>query len=136
MANKYSGFLAQIKVSDGGGGWDTIAAVRDIEGPGLAVDTIEAHDRDGGGWKEFMGGLKDGGEVSFDIAYDPAEDTHDGGTGLVSWLGATKDWRMALPASVNWDFSAILTTFQPTAPLNDLFTASITLKVTGAPTLA
>lgn len=136
MANKYSGFDVLLKVSDGAGGWDTIAGLRDIEGPGLTADTIEAHDRDGGGWKDFLGGLKSGGEVTFDIAYDPVEDTHDGGTGLVSFLGVSKSWRLALPASVNWDFAALVTNFQPTAPLNDLFTASITLTVTGTPTLA
>src|SRR5690349_5997020 len=58
--------------------YETIANVTSISGPDRKRETIDvtAHDSPGQ-YMEFIGGLKDGGEVSLDINYDPAEDTHD-----------------------------------------------------------
>src|ERR1700754_2400702 len=56
----------------------TIANVTNISGPDRKRETIDvtAHDSPDG-WMEFIGGLKDGGEVQLDINYDPGETTHD-----------------------------------------------------------
>ena len=135
---KYSGYDAQLGVDDGAGGYTTVAQVRDISGPGLGTDTIETSDRDGSGWKEFLGGLADGGEVTFDVLYDPTGATHNATTGLVGMLAskAVKSWQLALPGSVNWTFDGLVTGFDPKAPLNDALTADVTIKVSGQPTLA
>ncbi|HRJ40832.1 MAG TPA: phage tail tube protein [Caldilineaceae bacterium] len=139
MANKYLGFPVTLGTYNGST-YDTIAGVRDIDGPGLSRDTVEVSSRSSTNrWREFLAGMIDGGEVSFDIVYDPAETTHkNASTGLLALQvsGAATMFRMGLPASVNWDFTAIVTKFQPTAPLEDALTASITFKITGQPTLA
>jgi len=130
---KYSGYDAVLKV-DG----TTVAQVRDISGPGISTETTETTDRDGDGWKEFIGGLKDGGEVTFDILYDPSAATHDGTTGIVALANSReeKTWTVEWPGSVTWSLPGIVTKFEPKAPLADAMTADVTVKVSGKPTLA
>lgn len=100
--------------------------------PGISRETIDvtAHDSEDG-WMEFLGGLKDGGEVSFEVNYDPAK--HDD---LLADLHAQAiSWRVTFPdpAATEWTVNAILTGFEPDAPYDDKLSASITLKVTGKP---
>jgi len=130
-----------LKLGDGGGPetFATIAEVRGISGPSLAADAIEATNHDSEeAWREFIGGLKDGGEVSFDINFIPDEGTHDASTGLASKVGYKDNYQLVFPTSpaVTWSFPAVLTGFEPTAPIDDVLTAAITLKVAGKPTLA
>ena len=136
---KYHGFDVKLARSDGLGGWTTIAQVRDITGPGLELNTIDATDRDSSNkWMEFVSGLKDGGEVSFDIAYDPSNATHGATSGLLDMLeqGTSDSFQVQFPGGVSWTFTAFVTGFEPSAPLDDLLTASVTMKLTGQPTLA
>jgi predicted secreted protein len=56
----------------------TIANVTNIGGPARSRETIDVTTHGSpDAWMEFIGGLKNGGEVSLDINYDPAEATHD-----------------------------------------------------------
>lgn len=79
---------------------------------------------------EFLGGLKDPGEVSFDVNYDPSE--HDK---LVDDFEEDNpvNYEVAFPDGTVWAFGAILTGFEPEAPYDDKLTASLTLKVTSKP---
>src|SRR5687768_227094 len=75
------GFGTQFKRAIGtapGTTYEVIANVTNISGPSRSRETIDvtAHDSPDQ-YMEFIGGLKDGGEVSLDINYDPSETTHD-----------------------------------------------------------
>ncbi|MEV4672165.1 phage tail tube protein [Actinomadura sp. NPDC049382] len=113
----------------------TIANVTSINPPSMERETLDvtAHDT-ANGWREFVGGLKDGGEVSADVNYDPAE--HDV---LVADFDDEnpRNYRIVFPDpdATTWSFSAILTGFEPEAPFDDKLAASLTWKVTGKPTL-
>ncbi|MBA9002009.1 phage tail tube protein [Thermomonospora cellulosilytica] len=113
-----------------------LANVTSIEGPGLSRETIDvtAHDSPDA-WMEFRGGLKDGGELSLEVNYDPAE--HDV---LVADLDddEPRDYRLVFPdpAATTWTLKLILTEFQPEAPVDDKLAASLTFKVSGKPVLA
>ncbi|HET7041687.1 MAG TPA: phage tail tube protein [Gemmatimonadales bacterium] len=114
------------------GTFAALAKITNIGGPGISRETLDvtAHDSPDG-WREFLGGLKDGGEVSADINYDPAD--HDT---LVADLDAQAiNYRITWPGGAKWAFPAILTGFEPSAPFDDKLTASITWKVAGKPTL-
>ncbi len=120
----------------------TIGQVTDLSGPSPTVDTVESttHDSslvnhsgvEGVIAREFLAGLFDGGELTISIAYDPTLASHiklmdlvgdvDAHTCIIKW-NAT--------AAGDWQFEAHVTGFTPTAPLGDLRTADITLKVTG-----
>lgn len=111
-----------------------VANIMDITGPGISRNTIDVTSHDSpNGYREFLGGLRDGGEVTFDINFDPAEDTH---SQLITDLDAADpiDYRVEFPNGATWTISGILTGFEPGAPVDDKLTASVTIKVTGKPT--
>lgn len=114
----------------------TIANVTSINPPSMERETIDvtAHDSEDG-WMEFVGGLKDGGEVSADVNYDPSE--HDV---LVADFDDEnpRNYRIVFPDAdaTTWSFQAILTGFEPEAPYDDKLAASLTWKVTGRPSLS
>ena len=116
--------------------FSTIANVTSINPPSMERSTIDvtAHDSDDG-WMEFLGSLKDGGEVSADVNYDPSE--HDA---LVADFDddAPRNYKIVFPDAdaTTWSFQAILTGFEPEAPYDDKLAASLTWKVTGKPTLS
>lgn len=113
-----------------------IANVTSIKGPELSRDTIDvtAHNSTDA-WMEFVGSLKDGGEVSVDVNYDPS--LHDVLIGDFD-DDAPRNYKIAFPVTpaVTWAFKALLTGFSAEAPYDDKLAASLTLKVSGKPTIA
>lgn len=136
MANKYSGFAAVLQTTISSTLTD-IAGVRDISGPELKQDSIEVSSRDNK-WKEFVAGQIDGGEITFDIVYDPDTPTHLAGTagGLVKdlidkTLQAFK-LKFADTTPATYTFSGFVTKFVPKVPFNGMQSADVTIKVSGA----
>jgi len=141
--SKYSAFGTQIAADFAGGTtYTTIAQVKNITPPSLTRNTIDVTTHDSPDWwMEFIKGLKDGGEVSFDIVYDPALGSHDAATGLLSDFAdddTIAAWKITFPdtGTTEWTFDAIISAFTPAAPTDNSLDASITLKVAGKPTLA
>lgn len=118
------------------------AQVTNISGPSLSLDTedVTTHDSSGA-WEEVVGTILRGGEITLDIAYDPAEDTHDAtaGNGLLSRMeGKTKtDFSIVFPdsASTTWNFDGYVTGFESDAAHDGALTASVTIKLDGDPVL-
>lgn len=118
--------------------YETIANVTNISGPERTRETIDvtAHDSPDQ-WMEFIGGLKNGGEVQLDINYDPAELTHD----LDDDFDDTepRNYRVViLPDTADehtWQIKGIMTTVGDEFPYDDKMARSVTIKVTGKPTL-
>ena len=122
----------------------TIGGVTNVAGPGFSLDTIDvtAHDSPGA-FEESIATIIRQGEVTVDINYDPNDPTHSAdpaGEGLVQALvdRAVKNFQLIWPVTpaVQWNFQALVTGFEPSAPYDDKLGASVTLKVTGQPTLA
>lgn len=117
--------------------FDEVASVTALSGPGLSRDTNEvtAHDSPDQ-YKEFIGSLKDGGEVSMDINWDPEQTTH---ADLLADFEDTvpRDYKLSLPVATTteWAFSAIMTGFDPTQNPDGKLEASVTFKITGKPVL-
>jgi len=113
--------------------FSAIANVTSVEGPGMERETIDvtAHDSPDG-WMEFVGGLKDAGEVELELNYDPSE--HDV---LVADMDdeEPRNYQLVFPDGTTWSFAAILTEFSVEAPYDDKLTANVTYKVTGRPVL-
>ncbi|MFD3352735.1 phage tail tube protein [Streptomyces fradiae] len=129
-------FGTQLQRGDGGGSevFTTIANATNISGPGLARNTIDVTSHDSpDSTMEFIGGLVDPGEVSVDINYTPA--LHDT---LVEDLYDTdpRNYRLVFPDTANttWQFAAVLTGFEASAPYDDKLSATLTFKVSGKPT--
>lgn len=120
----------------------TIAQVQAISGPSLAADTIDVTTHDStNAWEEMVVGILRSGEVSVDIVYDPADDTHDatGGNGLLTRLNSRVRTDFSLifsdTGSTTWGFNGDVTGFVPGMPHDGALTAAVTIKITDSPTL-
>lgn len=142
---KYAAYAATLKVDIDGSGAGTAAVigqVRDISGPGLSRDAIEVTSRDSTSiWREFIKGLKDGGEVGFDIVFDPDLATHASATGILKDLtddSTIASWIVTFPDTTptTWTFDGILTAFEPKMPMDGELSADVTVKVSGEPVMA
>jgi hypothetical protein len=114
----------------------SIKACKDITLPSASTDEIDITTHDSAG-KEFMDGDTDYGEVGFDINYDPAEPTHV----LLQALSMSKDrhnWQaiMTDDGAQTWAFEGWVKTFQLSAPVSGVYTATVAIRVTGAPSVA
>ena len=111
-----------------------IKGCKDLTLPSASTDEIDitTHDSDG---KEFMDGDTDFGEVGFDINYDPDEPTHVFLQGL-SMSKSRVNWQAIMtniPTPQEWDFEGWVKTFTLTAPVSGVYTATVAIRVTGAP---
>jgi predicted secreted protein len=123
-------FGTQLQRFDGDA-FGAIGSITSLSGPGLSRETLDvtAHDSPGA-WMEFLGGLKDGGEVSADINRQPA--THDVLTADFNDPDP-RSYRMVWPSGSQWTFDAILTSYEADSPHDDKLSASLTWKVSGIP---
>lgn len=125
--------------STGTGTFVTVASVTDISGPSREREAIEvtAHDSPNQ-YREFVKGLKDGGEVELTINYDPGSPT-------IADLDDDfeeddlRDYQIVIfPATINewtWDFSALITSLGDEFPHDDKMERTVTFKISGKPTL-
>lgn len=110
-----------------------IGNVGNFSGPSAERETydVTAHDTPNG-WREFIGGLKNGGEVSAEVHYDPS--IHD-----TIWADfeddVARDYKMMSPVGETWDFQAWLTGFEREMPVDGQMSATLTWQVTGKPSL-
>ena len=135
MSNAISSFGTLLKR-----GAVTIAEVRDVTGPSLQQSTAEVTNHSSPGrYREFLATVIDGGEVTFEIGYVPSEATHGvAAGGLLDDMenGNISAYSVTFPDTTAWSFSAIVTGFEPSAPVDGALTANVTFKVAGQPTLA
>lgn len=115
-----------------------VAQVTNIGGPGLAADTVDVTTHDStNAWEEIVIGILRSGEISLDIVYDPADDTHDatGGAGLLTRYEGKTRTNFSLVFSdtgtTTWGFDGDITGFVPGAPHAGGLTAAVTIKPTG-----
>ena len=119
-----------------------IVQVTNISGPGLSLDVedVTTHDSTGA-WEEVVATILRSGEVSMDIVYDPAAATHKNAAGglladLVARTAVTYTLIFSDAANTEWEFEAFVVGFEPDAPHDGALTASVTMKISGQPTLA
>jgi predicted secreted protein len=134
---KYAAFGTLLKRSG-----TTIANVTNISGPGLSLDTEDVTSMEStGAWEEVVGTILRSGEISVDLAFDPAAATHKYASGgmvydMVSRTATAYSIVFPSTPAVTWTFSAYVTGWEPAAPVDGALTVAAKLKITGAPTLA
>lgn len=112
------------------------AEVTNITPPGLSRDSHDvSHMNSPEKWREFIMGLKDGGEVSIELNFVP-------GSATTLMLMAELDTdtvgnkQIVFTTGEVWSFAAGLTGFESESPVGDAMTASATFKISGKPSLA
>ncbi|MFJ6019780.1 phage tail tube protein [Nocardiopsis alba] len=123
--------------SDSGTAYESVANVTSVSGPAIERETLETtvHRAPGTpdfGWRTFIGGLKDAGEISLDVNY-----TAEGHNALYEDFedGAPRPYRMVLPdpERTTWEFNLILTGFECEFPYDDKASGTLSFKVSGKP---
>lgn len=110
-----------------------LAEITSVTPPPIKRDIIDVTHMDSpDGWREFIAGLKDGGECSMDMNFVPGSGTDDL---LIAMQIETeaRPCRITFPNGAEWKFDAFCTGYTPTAPVDDKMTATATFKVTGKP---
>lgn len=134
------GYGTLLEYSDGGSPetFTALAEVTDITGPGMSRELPDAtHMKSPGGWREFLGGLKDAGEITVECNHLPNNETHGAESGVLSLFasGERRAWRIKFPVSPEkiWEMDAVVSAFEPSFPVEDKLMLSVTLKVSGQP---
>lgn len=123
------GYGATFLIKNGGGTYDAVAEVSAITPPGRSRDAIDAtHLTSPDRYKEFIAGMKEGGDASFTFNYVPAASD-----ALVAAFEAGKgDFRVGFPSgTVALDFGGIPTSWEPGEMSTDKMTGTMTIKSTG-----
>lgn len=125
--------------STGAGNFVTIASVEDLSAPSRSRNMIDvsAHDSPDK-YREFVKGMKDGGEVTATINYRPGENSHQA-------LDADfeedelRDYQIVIlpgdPDEHTWEFTAGISDISDEFPLDDKMAREVTFKISGRPTL-
>lgn len=89
------------------------------------------------GFKEFLSGLKDGGEVPVEGFLDGADEGQDAMYAALE-DGALHQFAIVFPATIGktWSFPGIVTKFATSAQIGDAVKFSASVKAAGKPTLA
>lgn len=117
-------------------GTSAIAGLTSIGGLDLSSETIDVTTLDSdGGYREFVGGFKDGGEVPISGFFDP---TSQAGLQADFESQEVGDYTIVFPEGIGytWTFKAIVTGFKTGAEVDGAVTFEGNLKVSGKPTLA
>lgn len=114
-------------------GANTVGSLTSISGVELSADTIDVSTLDSvDGYREYVAGFVDGGEVSAEGFLSNAGTSESTIIGLVG--GAEQECEITFPNGAEWAFDGIVTGFSTSAGNDDPVSFSITIKVTGKPT--
>lgn len=116
----------------------SVGSLTSIGGLALSADPIEVSALDSiDGYREYIGGLKDGGELSLSGMFDYGD---NGQKALYTSFGSgsATSCSIVFPAalSCSWSFDGIVIGYETNAELEDAIGFDCTIKVTGKPTLA
>mgnify|MGYP003628270574 CR=1 FL=1 len=111
------------------GGTTTIADVTSISPISLSLATLDTSNLEST-WRTFIGGIKDGGECTFEINYDPASTSHLTIESAID--GLKRDIKVTFSDDKFMEFDAVITSFSVTAAMDSVVVASLGMKITDA----
>lgn len=141
-----TGYGCAIRVSDAGStialtsSPTTLGEIMNPVPPNPTRDIIDVtHAASTGQAREFIVGLIDYGECTFDLNWTPGNAT-DTLLRSISVEDETREYEITFPVVGGNDqtvtFAAYLTAYERSAPVDGKMTGTVTLKVTGEPTWA
>lgn len=119
-------------------GANSIAELSSISGLSLSAETIDTTALDStGGYKTFIRGMKDAGEVSISGNFNPGDTNGQYAVYDAFEDGEVLNLSILFPASLGaeWTFSGIVTAFSTSAELDGVVSFEATIKVSGQPNL-
>lgn len=118
-------------------GANSIVELKSIGGLELSADSVESTTLDSGGWRTFVQGLKDGGEVTGSGYFNPSDTNGQKAVYDAFVAGTQLAFSILFPASLGaeWTFNGIVTAVSTSAEMEDGVPFEMTIKVTGQPSL-
>jgi predicted secreted protein len=117
-------------------GANVIAELTSIAGLDISQETIDSTNLSStGGYREFIAGFKDGGEVSLSGNFNGTDTLGQMALYTALTTSTVDSYTINYPAGGSWTFSGVVTGFSTGAELEDLVTFEATIKVSGAPSL-
>lgn len=117
----------------------TIGGLTAINGIEITAETIDVTTlASSGGYREFIGGFKDGGEVAIEGYFDPATASNQADLQNDLDDGLVDDYTIDFPTTpvAKWGFKGVVTGFKVgDAQLDGTIAFATTIKVSGKPTL-
>ena len=129
-SNAISGFGTTLGYQAGTDGtYTTFAEITNITPPAIKGDTAEVSTMDSpNGYKEFIGTLIDGGEVTVSLNYKASQTVT-----VAALVNVKKTWKITINDGSNWVFSGLLTGLSGAIPVDGKVSQDWTIKVTGKP---
>lgn len=115
-----------------------VAHLSNIGGPNQSRESIDVTALDStSGYREFVGGFKDGGEVSLQGFFD-YEDAGQQAVYAAFDGEGVEDFVIEFPQRIGakWTFSGVVTAFEVTSEVGNAVGFSATVKVSGKPVLS
>jgi len=115
-----------------------IAELTSITGPTESADALDVTSHDSaGGFREFVAGLKDAGELSMEGNFAPGDATGQIAMHADLASGTVREYIMTLPAAMaaTLTIDGVVTALSTGAPHDDKVPFSATVKLTGVPVL-
>ena len=118
-----------------GSNWVDIAEINSIDGPSKTRDTIDVTSLDStGGYREFIGGFRDGGTVTLPMNFTRA--TYDVMNNDFE-SNVLQNYEIFLPdlEGTSFEFEGLVSELGMSVPTDDKVTADVTIKVSGQVTI-
>lgn len=137
MSDAIAGLGTEFQRGDGATSelYTAIAEVINITGPGLSRDFIDVtHLGSTGGYREFIGSFRDGGEYTFTCNFVRAE--YD--LILADFENnSAVNYQVVMPDTdaTTMQFAGLVTALPMTIPFDDKVTVDVTIKISGAVTI-
>lgn len=131
-----------LQLGDGGSpeAFTSIAEIINLTPPQMSRDDIDVTSNSSSdGYREFIGGLRDGGEVAIEANWLPSNATHDDVTGLLSTFhtNTNHNFKIILPNTLaTISFAGFVTAFEPDLQVEEQGKLNATIKVSGKVTVA
>lgn len=141
--NAIPGYPTLLQIGDGGGpeAFTTIAEVTDLKPGAFKLDTADVTNMGSiNAWEEVIPTIVRSGEVSFTINFIPTTATHSQSGGLLRDLKnrTKRNFKIIFSDATltAWQFGGYVVKFEPEAGIDKQLKASVSIKITGQPTLA
>lgn len=140
MSDAFWAYGSLLQAGDGAvsEAFTSVAEITKLTPPNLSRDAIEVtHTTSANGYREFIAGWRDGGEVAYEANWLPTNATQDYSTGLHASFNDddVHNWRIVVPEVLRIDFAGFITAHEPDLPLEDRATLSGKIKISGKPTV-
>lgn len=137
MTDAAIGYGSKFSIDPAGGtSFTDLGEVFNITPPSDSFDMIDAtHMQSPNRDREFIIGLNDPGEASFEMNFVPGSASDI----LIRQVKAAREavtCRITFPNAATWTFDGLLMTYEPAVPNEDKMTATVTFKVSGSTVVA